>query len=206
MKNKELVGEIVKLYQTGMNHTEIGQKLGLSRDAVRHRLKKEGIPRHGSAGDKDSIVTRQMAELYNTGMTLEQVGAVFGLTRQGVRHRFMVAGILRREKVKPIGKEILEKLYTQDKLPITEIADSLSVSEAVIKVRLKFYEIPKRERIKNGGQIVDFLRSLEINQQKIFEYNGPADYVSLYGDAKNIGIKIKTKRLPHKKYAVIRIA
>lgn len=205
MKNKEIVQQIIKFYQSGMNYTEVGQELGLSADVVRYWLKKEGIPQHNNGRYKDLIVTRQMAKLYYNGMTLEEVGLKFGLTRQGVRHRFIIAGITRREKVKPVDKDVLEKLYNEDKLPISEIANRLSVGKTQIKNRLEAYQIPKRARIKNGGYIVDFLRSLAINEQKVFECYEREYFVSWHSNAKQIGVKVKTKRLTPNKYAVTRI-
>ncbi len=156
--------------------------------------------------DKDAA-TRQMVELYQKGMSLEDVGKQFGLTKQGVRYRFMKAGISRREKFKniDIDKGRLAKLYLEDKMSVSKIAGVFSVSETAIRHRLQHYQIPKRDRIKNGGCRVDFLRSLKINEQRIFEYQGNDEYAHLHTQAKLIGIKITTKKLTAGRFAVTRI-
>ena len=88
-------------------------------------------------------------------------------------------------------------------MPIIKIAEKLGVGDYLIRDRLKSYQIPKRPRIKNGGYLPDFLRGLQINEQKILQYQGNN---SLHGVASGIGIKIKTKRINPNQYAVTRIA
>jgi hypothetical protein len=151
---------------------------------------------------KDS--TEAMAELYDGGMTLEQVGERFGITRQGVRHRFIKAGIIRRRPA-PIDKKRLETLYSVDRLPISEIAAVFSVSEGKVQRALKSYKIPRRQPLKLGGYIVDFLRSLETGKTGVIKWRSDEKYAHLHDAAKRVGIKISTRSLGDGGYAVTRL-
>lgn len=147
-----------------------------------------------------------MAELYNDGWTLESIGKKFGMTRQGVRSRFMTAGITRRHWLKypHIDKEHLAKLYSDDKLPLSDIADIFSVSIYVIKLALEFHKIPRRKPLFLGGYAIDFLRRLKCGEAAKIELR-TGNYTYLYPAAKRIGIKITIGAKDANKFMVTRI-
>lgn len=155
-----------------------------------------------------TTVTRQMVKLYQDGMTLEEVGKKFGLSRQGVRHRFIQAGIPRRSKInyKNIDIKRLEKLYFEERLTIPKIAAEFPVQTIVIRKALKFHQIPRREPLKLGGYIVDFLRSLEINEKGIIEWQRNEEYANLHHPAKQINLKISIRKLTGRKFEITRLA
>lgn len=149
-------------------------------------------------------VIQEMKELYESGLSLEKVGERYGITRQGVRHRFEKAGITRRQ-LKTIDRDRLITLYSKDKLPILEIAALFRVSKGKIERSLKLYEIPRRKPLKLGGYIVDFLRSLEIGENRIIEWRRDEKYAHLHHAAKLVGIKISIRSLGDGKFKVTRL-
>ena len=149
-------------------------------------------------------ITQKMKILYDSGLTLEEVGKRFGMTRQGVRDRFLKAGIPRRQP-KKIEKDRLETLYFKDNLPISTIAAVCGVSKGKIERELKCHEIPRREPLKLGGYIVDFLRKLKIGAKDIIEWRSDKEYAHLHHTAKLVGIKISVRSCGGRKFEVTRL-
>jgi len=152
-------------------------------------------------------ITQAMKELYESGLSLEEVGNQFGMTRQGVRDRFVKAGIACRPqtKYKHIDKERLRKLYSDEKLPLPEIADVFSVGVVVVRRALKYYAIPRRVPLKKGGYIVDFLRSLELGEKDVIKWRDGEKYAHLHHTAKLVGIKISIRSRGGGKFEVTRL-
>lgn len=205
MKNTDITGQMIKLYKNGMTMTQIGQELGFSQAGVFYRLKQAGVSRGGQSKCVAMSSTRQMIELYQNGRALEEIGRRFGITKQGVRYRLQQSGILYTEKYKDIDKNRLTKFYHEDKMSILKIAQMFSVSESTIYRSLTFHKIAKRDRIKNGGDKINFLRSLEIGEKRVFQYRGSDDNARLHGQANRIGIKIKMKKITSFEFEVTRI-
>ena len=149
--------------------------------------------------------TAEMALLYQNGRSLAEIGEQFGMTRQGVRERFIKAGIARRKtKYEQIDKSRLDRLYSVDRLLISKIADVFSVNPSIIRRALELYKIPRRPPITLGGYKVDFLRSLEVGENRVIESRGDR-YVHLHDTANRIGIKISIRSRGANRFEVTRL-
>ena len=64
-----------------------------------------------------------------------------------------------------------------------------SVGLIVFRRSLKRYQIPTRTKSRDGGYIIDFLRTLQVGEQKLFEVKQAARSMSF--QSKVLGIKVK---------------
>lgn len=89
---------------------------------------------------------------------MKEVGLEFNISAQRVEQILKKAGVetrkytrsnrlfkARGKKRKALPKELLLKLYKDEKRPVLEITEKLSVSHALLYQNLEFYNIPKRK-------------------------------------------------------------
>ena len=138
--------------------------------------------------------TKQMVELYKRGLNLREIGEHYGITRQAVYLRFKLAGIkyYRQFAYLKIDKNLLTKLYSDEKRTIADIAEIFSVNIELIEMALKKYEIPKRRSLTKGGYAVDFLSALKQGEEGVIKLRGKFTN-HLHSSAKRIGIRISVK-------------
>jgi biotin operon repressor len=151
--------------------------------------------------------TRQMHKLRQKRWTPEEIGDKFGLTRQGVRYRLtkhLRRSVGSRFIYQGIDEAELIKLSVDQNLSDEKVAKLLKISPYAVGRALQYHNISAPPQRKKGGYIVDFLRSLEINESKPFKLR-TGRYPFIYDNAKRIGIKISIKTVFKGEYLITRI-
>ena len=118
-------------------------------------MKKEDCKK--SSQQKDTRIPH-IIELYQSGLSMREVGAEFGVTAQRVEQILKNAGVNRRKytksstvlkarnrKRKILSKDLLLKLYSDERLPVPEILRRLDASRNSLYKSLEYHKIPKRE-------------------------------------------------------------
>ena len=123
--------------------------------------------------------------------------------------RLKTAGVATRsneEKPPAFEKDVLEKLYVDDRLTVAEVAEKLKTTYWVIVRAMKIYGI---ERRKPGALMVKFpqLRRLEIGESVDLPKvpTLPNHYIQFYQMAAKIGIRVSTRSIDEKTFRVTRI-
>jgi predicted DNA-binding protein YlxM (UPF0122 family) len=151
----------------------------------------------------------QMRRLYHEdNWTLRQIGDHYGVSWQAIHERFVRNGILLRPKSRTpqvIDREILVKLYVDEKLSLQEVTRRLKMSYSKLQKDFSKYGIEKRS--------IGFFRRKypQMYQLKVGEkitiprpiVTNP--YRNLYEKAKNIGIRISIKSINEEKIQITRL-
>ena len=129
---------------------------------------------------------------------MQQIGNRFGVKRQAVHDRFRRAGIKLRpsnQVRKVFSREILVKLYDEDKLTIGQIAKKLNVGFSKVSSELKRHGIEKRPVGENQRKHPEFWSMKKGDTLIVPRPRAVKPFSSLYGMAKNAGIKISIKTI-----------
>ena len=130
---------------------------------------------------KDEHLQRdyRIVELYKSGMSMKEVGLEFGISAQRVEQILKKAGVetrkytrsnrlleARKRKRKSLSKQLLVRLYEDERLPVSEITEKLGVSHAKLYQSLEFYKIPRRkaEGFEYSKLTEDVLRRLYLGE------------------------------------------
>lgn len=128
---------------------------------------------------RKDIKIRRLIELYKSGLSMREVGLDFGITRQRVEQILKKAGIWtrkftksdkflegRKRKRKILPKNLLLKIYKDEKLPIEEILQRLNTNSNSLYKSLEIHNIPKRgaEGIQSSKWSKDVLRQLYLEE------------------------------------------
>jgi len=147
-----------------------------------------------------------MEKLYRQGKTYQEIANEFGLIKQTVHARFVRADIQRRPlKHQIISKKRLERLYSDGKLTINEIAFKFKSNSGTIQKALKFHGIPKRPPLKFGCTFADALRELKYDQTINIRIAGKKPRTRLHRSAAAIGIKISVRSIGEDNFKIIRL-
>ena len=144
----------------------------------------------------------EMRRLYeNEGLTLARIGEQFGVTRQAVRERLMNAGVVLRRtgpSEKQYEREILEKLYSEEKLTVSDTAKRLGVSGKHIAKELKRHDIGQRSQ-NSHLRTVPELFAIKPGETIVIERPANARPVSgIHAKAKRAGMKVRVKSIANK--------
>lgn len=152
-----------------------------------------------------------MAQLRAGGVSLAAIGRRYGMTRQAVHSRLKRSGLIfagppiPRSKAPEIGRDRLEKLYTENVLSVDKIGVVFGVGGSVIRRALIFYQIPKRLPIKRSGKYADVLRKLAVGESAVIESAIKYPSHTFHLSAKSAGIKITTRTTGPGTYRLTRI-
>ncbi|MFE6126666.1 helix-turn-helix domain-containing protein [Streptomyces sp. NPDC056437] len=110
-------GSAIRLYESGLNASQVAKRLGVSPGTVRRHLKERGVTiRDGRAV---AIDDRKVAEVYQAGATLDEISAQFGVGRSVVVHSLARSGVPRRISADyrrlPVDADHVVALYRQTK-------------------------------------------------------------------------------------------
>ena len=89
-----------ELYESGLTAQQVGQVLGVSKDAVCTHLRRLGVIRPGPL-KKPSVSTERVVQLHDQGMTWTEISAAVGMTPESVRARYWAAKGIRRVRGQP---------------------------------------------------------------------------------------------------------
>lgn len=105
MANKDTTRQMVELYRDGVSLENIGKKFGMTRQGVRERFIKAGIPRRGKFKYKDKekdIDKARLEKLYlEDKMSLTKIAGVFSVNAAAVNRALKFHQIPKR---RPINK------------------------------------------------------------------------------------------------------
>lgn len=137
-----------------MTMEEICKELKTGRTLIRNRLKEFNIeirPRN-YIPYKPPITKTKLTELYcKKRMTIGEVSEEVGIHRGVVRRlmtRYGIESRGREFRYKEISKPVLRRMYADEKLPLTYIADQLNVTLHVVRANLRRYNIT----VKGAGK------------------------------------------------------
>jgi hypothetical protein len=89
-----------ELYESGMTAQQVGQVLGVSKDAVCTHLSRLGVIRPGPP-KKPLVSTERIVQLRDQGARWTEIGATVGMTPESVRARYWAAEGIRRVPGQP---------------------------------------------------------------------------------------------------------
>jgi len=98
------VSEIVEAFHSGLNKTQIADKLGVSFNTVLVYLRREGL-----APQKDDVVSRNVVRAYSDGMTQGEIAEHFRLGQPDVS-RILVSRGLSGPRAHPDAKSLEERV------------------------------------------------------------------------------------------------
>ena len=149
----------------------------------------------------------ELKRLYcDEGMTLRAIAAMYDVTFQAIHDRLVRAGIKRRKHhpfERPhIRKSLLEQLHLKDRLSVREIAQHLETSEYHVNKFMKLHEVPRLTQAQTSvyGKL-SIGAAMELPKPKHRRF-----YSTLYGRAKNAGIRISVRTIDRKRIEVRRVA
>ena len=148
----------------------------------------------------------ELKRLYcDEGMTLRAIAAMYDVTFQAIHDRLARAGIKRRKHhpvERPhIEKSLLEQLHLKDRLSIREIARHLKTSQYHVKKFMKLHEVPRLTRAHTSvfGKL-PIGAAIELPKPKLRRF-----YSTIYGRAKNAGIRVSIRTIDGKRIEVSRV-
>lgn len=83
---------VARLYEDGVNHTDIAKTLGISDSAVYLNLDRRGVKRRLRRFIPDGEIT-SVVQLFDGGMTEEAIGRKLSLSSSQVRYRLRIANV-----------------------------------------------------------------------------------------------------------------
>ena len=149
----------------------------------------------------DDNQIREMIGLYKSGLSYSEIGALYGISFQKVGYIFSKKGFKARKhtvskrfraamdgKRKLIDREMLERLYVEERLSTMKIASLLGINQNLVYNNLIFYGIPLRplENYATSELTPELLKRLYIDQ------NLTAQQI---GDQLGFSVKTVRKRL-----------
>lgn len=150
-KEKEKLSKekLIELYvDGGLNTSEIAERCGVHRVTVGKWLKAYRIPRTDITKPKDIPPKEELEHLYNKELkTLDEIGNYYSVNRNLVSKWLMSYGIkirLFNVKIERPTKEILENLYINEKLTISNIAKIYKTNDTVVRRWFCTYKIDTR--------------------------------------------------------------
>lgn len=138
-----------------------------------------------------------LADLYwKQGLSYQKIGQLYGVPGDIVRLEAQNLGIpprtlkaiyaARKEKYR-IEKDVLHRLYIEEKLTLQEVADQLSVSTATVLKWAKIHGIPTRKRgYKSSGKKRVYIPKKQLYQMYVVEE------LSTEAIGKKLGVSRKT--------------
>jgi transposase len=145
-----ILAETRRLYvDEGLSLGKIGERFGISPQAVQERLKTLGVRRRGIK-ERHPVVELVDYDLIHRlyvidGLNCAEVGAKLGMTTKHALAQLKRHGIERRKSgwTKPtvLDRDLLYKLYVVDGLYIRELKDKFGVGQGVIYNNLRRYGI-----------------------------------------------------------------
>lgn len=89
--------QIIKLNQQGLSHDTVAERLGITRGAVRHVLKKHGISSKGGPRPQwDDDRVQVAAKLWAEGLSAGEIGKELGVSRNSVMGVLTRRGLMER--------------------------------------------------------------------------------------------------------------
>ncbi len=158
---------------------------------------------------EQTVRLREMQRLYEVEKrTLREIADLFGVTWQAIHDRLVRAGVLLRQKnpiKRLLDRETLIKLYIVENLTISETAQRLKTHYKKVSDEIKRHEIIKRPRGYSGRKYTE-LNLLSVGGNVIIQRPQVKNpYLSLYGKAQKIGIRISVKSIDDKTMQINRI-
>ena len=89
-----------ELYESGMTAKQVGQALGVSKDAICTHLSRLGVIRPGPL-KKPQVSTARIVQLRDQGAGWTEISATVGMTAESVRARYWTANGVRRVPGEP---------------------------------------------------------------------------------------------------------
>lgn len=118
--SRERQNQVLSFANEGLSHAEIAAKLGISKEAVRQRVKRSPSPEPPKKTAREIV-----AELADSGQTSEQISASAGVTAQTVRTYARDAGIvITADKVLAGSSKTINSGESMDRA-VQQVADSL---------------------------------------------------------------------------------
>ena len=115
-------------------------------------------PGRSPGSSRPHISKEELLDLYhNKGNTLKEVGEEFGVSPNYIRKIMIEYGIPRRDPGEDlrfdIDKDILEKLYNEERKSVREIGEMYDVSRQTISNRLADYDIETGYNANHHGTL-----------------------------------------------------
>lgn len=125
----------------GLSLRDIADRLGVSSATILRRMEEFGIGRRTQK--PDPIPKAELANLRGEqGLTELEIAEELNCKRSKVRYWLKRYDI--QHPLKQLTPEILRRLYWEDGMKISEIADEFSISEEPIRRRMEDYNIERR--------------------------------------------------------------
>lgn len=151
----------------------------------------------------------EMRKLYEVEKrTLKEIGRNFGVSAQTVSNRLAKAGVPKRPKTSRkiiLDREVLHKLYVNEKLPVKKVARLLKTYGHKVSDELKRHGIEKRS-IGYNRRKYPGLYQLKIDEQMTIPLPlVTKPHKNLHQKAERIGIRISIERIGDKTLQITRI-
>jgi transposase len=161
MTNEEITKEmLLDLYfNEGLSIKEIAVRVGRNQSVIGRRFKRYKIKLRSlnearalamdkypdKAGLRRDISKEKLEEFYyKKNFTIKKIGQIFNCSETTIINRFKKYGLLLRYAPAWPGREVLYKMYVEDKMFIGEIASELLLSNKTVSNKMKFEGIANR--------------------------------------------------------------
>jgi IS30 family transposase len=164
--------EMKRLYlDEGLTLREVGERMGVTRQAVHFRLKRAGVMMRGNYTHSQTFERELLYRLYVTeGHSTGEVAAKLGVTAHHVTKQLVRNAIERRHGGQRVfvDRDVLHRLYVVDGLTQRQVAVKLGVSHSTIEKELKRHEIHFRHTPKRLSFTLDrdLLHCLYIDEHR----------------------------------------
>ena len=132
--------DVIDLYKRGLSQQAIGDRYGVSREAVKRVLKKHGMSRKDKPKRFSDEEMNKIIQMYESGMSTREIGELYSVSDTTIQSWLEKNNIKRRSSIYTLNDNYFDEIDNQDKAYILGLlyADGCNkASEHTVSITLQ---------------------------------------------------------------------